>query len=159
MKTKLIFLLSILGLLLSGCARHKVDNSAEATANHEAYMALAEAAGSVGQSLTRLGGIEQAAMPPQTVTEPPLPSSYGMAIPASIDWNGPIEPLVKQIAEATHYQLRVLGKAPAIPVIVSITAENASMGDILRDIGYQAGRHADVVVFPSTKTVELRYAN
>jgi len=127
--------------------------------SHDAYVTLAEAADFVGPSLTQLGATEQAAYPPVSVTEPPNPASYGMEIPATIEWNGPIEPLTQQIANATNYKLQVLGRRPSIPVLVSISAKNAPMGDILRDAGYQCGKHAQVIVFPARHIIELRYAN
>lgn len=165
MKIKLLF--ATFGcLLLVACASQEppVENvpparnlQAEAYQMEHANVALAEAAGSVSQSLTDLGATEQAANPPQSVSSPPSPSAYGMGMTTSIDWNGPVEPIVQQIANATHYNLKVLGKAPSIPVIVSIDAKEKPMGDVLRDIGYQAGNRASVVVFPSSHIIELRY--
>lgn len=126
--------------------------------DHRAYVALAESASSVSQSLTHLAQTEQAANPPRSVSTPPSPASYGMGMRASIDWNGPVRPVVQQLTNAANYKLRVLGKAPAVPIIVSVSAKNASVGNILRDIGYQSKKRAKIVVFPSTHTVELRYA-
>jgi defect in organelle trafficking protein DotD len=156
-----IRLLAIIGccFLLGACASNPSTQTNEAASTQDAYAALAEAAGSVSQSLTRLGETEQAAYPPVSVSEPPSPASYGMAIPTSIEWSGPVQPVVLQIANATNYKLQVLGKAPSIPIIVSVSAKNATMGDVLRDIGYQCGNHANIVIFPSTHLIELRYAN
>lgn len=128
-------------------------------ADHRAYVALAESASSVGQSLAHLAQTEQAANPPASVNMPPNPASYGMGMKASIDWNGPVQPVVQQLANAANYKLRVMGKAPAIPIVVSVSAKNASVGNILRDIGYQSKARAKIIVFPSTNTVELRYAS
>jgi defect-in-organelle-trafficking protein DotD len=147
--------------LLSACATQHYDQrhtQSIPTENNLAYVTLAEAAASVSQSITSLGETEQAAHPPASVREPPQPETYGMGIPTSIDWDGPIEPLIQQIANAANYKLRVLGSPPAIPVIVSISAKDTAIGDILRDIGYQSGQQAQVVVFPSTRIIELRYA-
>ena len=151
-------LLMIIGVccFLTACA--KVSPVRE-TSTHGAYVALAEAANSTSVSLTSLGATEQAAYPPASISEPPDPATYGMANIASLTWNGPIFPLVRQIADATHYKLRVLGNKPAIPVLVSIDAKNMMLGDILRDAGYQCKNRAKVIVFPSTKTIELRYAS
>ena len=90
--------------------------------------------------------------------QPPDPATYGMAIPISLTWSGPVEALVRQIADSTHYKLRVLGESPAIPILVSITAKNKIMGDVLRDAGYQCGKRAKIIVFPSTRIIELQYA-
>jgi len=149
MKIRLL-LIVIASLLLCSCANKTHDDSYTA--------ALANAATSSSQSLVRLKAIEQAANPPQSVAEPPDPATYGMAMPITIDWNGPIKPLVKKIATTTNYKLRVLGTAPAIPIIISISAKDVAIGDVLRDVGYQCGNRAQVVVFPSTHTIELRYA-
>ena len=124
-----------------------------------ANVKLAEAARSVSHSLQKLGRISAAAAPQQSIAEPPAPASYGMGALASVDWAGPIEPIVSQIAQATGYKLRTLGVKPAIPVLVSINARKQPFADILRDAGYQAKSKATIVVFPSTRTIELRYAS
>src|SRR3989338_1468215 len=152
-------LLAVLGCcaLLTACSTQSSYPSPNSS-DYDAYMALGEAATSVNQSLTTLGKTEQAAYPPVRVSEPPNPDSYGMSMPASMDWNGPIQPLIQQIANSANYKLRVLGRAPAIPIIVSITAKNTPIGDILRDAGYHSGKRANIVVFPYNNTIELRYA-
>ncbi len=161
MRMKLLVV--ILGsLVLTACSSQPSSSTAlqaEAYETANANVSLAEAAGSVSESLNQLGATMQSAYPPKSVSQPPSPTSYGMGMTTSIDWNGPIEPIVQQIANATHYQLQVLGAAPSIPVIVSVQAKNTPMGDILRNIGYQGGNKASVVVFPSRHVIELRYAN
>jgi defect-in-organelle-trafficking protein DotD len=66
--------------------------------------------------------------------------------------------LLRQIARAANYRVRVLGTAPAIPVIVTIYEKRVKLGDALRDVGYQCGRRATVVIFPESRVIELRYA-
>jgi defect-in-organelle-trafficking protein DotD len=88
----------------------------------------------------------------------PNPASYGMAQLTSIDWSGPVEPLVKQLAQASEYRLRVLGTHPAIPVLVTLNEKNIMLADAIRDVGYQCGRRATVVIYPDTRVIELRYA-
>lgn len=127
--------------------------------DRRAYVALAESAESVSQSLVNLNKTEQAANPPKNVSTPPNPASYGMGMKASIDWNGPIKPVVQQLANAANYKLRVMGKKPSVPVIVSVSAKKAPVGNILRNIGYQSGNRAKIVVYPSKHTIELRYAD
>lgn len=164
MKMKILLVFTFCFLLV-GCEmfhHEPMDESAtelqaEAYNTANANVALSEAAGSVSNSLTQLGATEQAANPPESVSNPPNPASYGMSMPTTIDWNGPIQPIVEQIANATHYKLQVLGSKPAIPVIVSVQAKNEPMGDVLRNIGYQGGNRASVVIFPSRQVIELRY--
>jgi defect-in-organelle-trafficking protein DotD len=129
------------------------------TADRRAYSALAESAESVSQSMANLGQTQQAANPPKSVTTPPNPASYGMGMKASINWNGPVQPVVRQLANAANYKLKVLGKKPSIPVNVSVSAKQKPVGDILRNIGYQSGNKAKIVVYPSKHTIELRYAD
>ncbi len=119
---------------------------------------LAEASYAVSRSVVDLAETAQAAHPLPKVAPPPSPASYGMGGLTSIDWSGPVEPLVQQIAQAANYRVRVLGTAPAIPVIVTVYTQNTMLGDILRDVGYQCGRRASIVVFPGSRVIELRYA-
>jgi defect-in-organelle-trafficking protein DotD len=140
-------------LALSACASaprtHHVNGS---------EVALAEASYSVSHSLVDLSEVAQAARPLPRLDPPPNPASYGMAGLTSVDWSGPVQPLVKQIADAANYRLRVLGTEPAIPVLITINAKNTMLADVLRDVGYQCGRRAVVVVFPDSRVIELRYA-
>lgn len=119
---------------------------------------LAEASYSVSRSIVSLSEIAEAAHPLPNVAPPPSPASYGMGGLTSIDWSGPIEPLVREIAKVTGYRVRVLGTEPAIPVLVTLFDKNMMVADILRDAAYQTGRRAAVVVFPESRVIELRYA-
>lgn len=124
----------------------------------DADNSLAEASYSVSRSMVDLAETAQAAHPAPNLTPPPSPASYGMGGTTTVDWSGPVEPLVRQLAKASNYRVRVLGTSPAIPVIVTVNTKNAMLGDILRDVGYQCGERASVVVFPNSRVVELRYA-
>ena len=155
MKAKhLAFSLVLPLALLSACSSttpKTYDTSATETS-------LAEASYSVSRSSVDLAETAQAAHPVPKLAPPPSPGSYGMGMPTSIDWSGPVEPLLKQVAKTADYRLRTLGTTPAIPVIVTVYAKNQMLGDVLRDIGYQCGRRASVVVFPESRVIELRYA-
>jgi defect-in-organelle-trafficking protein DotD len=120
--------------------------------------ALAEASYAVSRNLSTLTEVAQAAHPIPDMPPSASPASYGMAGLTSVDWSGPVEPLVRQIAKSVNYRTRVLGRAPAIPVMVSIYDKNMMVADILRDVGYQCGRRATVVVYPDSRVIELRYA-
>jgi len=124
----------------------------------ESDAALAESSYAVSHSLSSLAETAQAAHPLPNVAPPPDPASYGMAGLTSVDWSGPVEPLVKEMAKATGYKLRVLGKEPAIPVMVSVYSQNTAIADILRNVGYQCARRATIAVYPESQVIELRYA-
>lgn len=140
-------------LMLSACASQPKPNVPTS-----ADTSLAEASYSVSRSITSLSEIAQASRPLPALDPPPSAASYGMAQLTSVDWSGPVEPLIKQLADSSNYKLRVLGTHPAIPVIVTIYSKNTMLADILRDIGYQCGRRANVVVFPDSRVIELSYA-
>jgi defect-in-organelle-trafficking protein DotD len=145
----------LLFLVLCACAPPKPPRGYNIS---ESEHSLAEAAFSVSRSMVDLAETAQAAHPLPTLTPPPSPASYGMGGLTTIDWSGPVQPLLKQIANAANYRLRVLGTAPAIPVIVTIYSKNVMLGDALRDVGFQCGRRASVVVYPESRVIELRYA-
>lgn len=120
---------------------------------------LSEASFNVSRSIVALSETAQAARPLPKLDPPPDPASYCMGFATSVDWSGPVEPLVREIAKTADYRFRVLGCRPAIPVLVSVYAKNTLLGDILRDVGYQCGRRAAVVIFPDSRVIELRYAS
>lgn len=119
---------------------------------------LAEASYSVSRSVADLAETAQAAHPLPTHVPPPNPASFGMGGLTSVDWSGPVEPLVRQLARAADYRVGVLGTAPAIPIIVTINEKNVMLGDVLRDVGYQCGRRASVIVYPESRVIEIIYA-
>lgn len=119
---------------------------------------LAEASYSVSRSISSLSETAQAAHPLPQLQQPPSPASYDMAGLTSIDWSGPVEPLVRQIAAAANYRVRILGRPPAIPVLVTVYDKNRMLADVLRDVGYQCGRRASIIVFPESRVIELQYA-
>jgi defect-in-organelle-trafficking protein DotD len=148
-------LIILLSALLCACASSKSSQNYDISKTDNS---LAEASYSVSRSIVELAETAQAAHPLPKLAPPPSPATYGMSALTSIDWSGPVEPLLKQIAKAGNYRLRVLGTSPAIPIIATMYVKNAMLGDILRDVGYQCGRRASVVIFPGSQVIELRYA-
>lgn len=165
MKRLLVLLTGLMIALLTACANTQPPTPPPdpalgldpALGRDPAEAQLAEAATSVSKSLTSLNAIQQAATPPKYNPDPPDPASYGMANLVSLDWSGPIEPLVQQIAASTGYHVNIVGRAPAVPIIVSIAEKDTPIGIILRNAGYQCRNQADIVVYPKTRTIELRY--
>jgi defect in organelle trafficking protein DotD len=144
---------TMISLFLTACAQtppsHPID---------PASASLAEASYSVSRSIVSLSETAQASHPLPALDPGPNPASYGMGGLTSIDWSGPVEPLVRQIAKAANYRVRVLGNPPAIPVLVSVYDKNMVLADILRDVGFQCGKRAAVVVYPDIRVIEIRYA-
>jgi defect-in-organelle-trafficking protein DotD len=169
MKAK-IFILVAMGLSLAACCGNGPCGSSyrknlndmyvlQANANvAKAEQQLAEAATSINYSLQELASMQKAVYPAAKLPDLPDANRIGMGRFASIDWTGPVEPLVRNVAAVTNYKVRVLGKNPAIPIIVSITARNQPVAVILRNAAYQAGNRANIVVYPNSRVIELRYA-
>jgi defect-in-organelle-trafficking protein DotD len=160
MKIKSFFLVTTLLLLsqLIGCTTEsKIAINSSEKDLRAADVQLTATANSVNKSLQELAEIDRAIHPQARLPSPVEPDMIGMGQLASIDWNGPIEPLAKKIAEATDYNLKVIGTSPAIPILISITAKDTPLADILRDAGFQCGNRANLVVYPASKVIELRY--
>jgi defect in organelle trafficking protein DotD len=157
MKTNKILILTA-ALALSSCANlHQRRLPAQQPSSH-AQIKLAEAANSVSRSLNELARVEREAKPPAKGAKLLDPNSLGIHQAATVDWSGPVEPLLKQIAAAIHYRLRVLGNAPAVPVMITLNAKRAPVANLLRDIDFQTGHKGRIVVYSRSKVVELRYA-
>ena len=159
MKIATLLLLSCLISLTGACASStSTEASKRTTYPDPAEAQIAEAATSVSRSLSSLAEIQQATTPPPENYTPPDPATYGMANLTSVDWSGPVEPLLKQISKSTGYKLRVLGTPPAVPVMVFVSKKDVPIGTVLRDIGFQSSKKADIVVYPNSRIIELRYA-
>ena len=118
---------------------------------------LETTAKSVAYSLRRLAEAQETQSVTAINTSPLVTSEGGMGSTATIDWSGPIEALLEKVANLTNYKVKILGQEPSIPVVVTIAASNSIVADILKDAGLQAGKKADLVVYPSTRIIELRY--
>lgn len=149
-----IIILSIC-LMLTACVPAKPPRGYDIS---KSQASLAEASYAISRSIVELAESAQAAHPLPALSPPPNPATYGLGGMTTIDWSGPVGPLLRQIAKAVDYRVRILGRPPAIPVMVTVLEKQAMIGDIIRDIGYQCGTRAAVVVYPESRVIELRYA-
>ncbi|WP_231950110.1 type IVB secretion system lipoprotein DotD [Legionella lansingensis] len=124
----------------------------------DATIKLAQAASSVSDSMLEIQRIEKVIIPQNKDNTLTIPNAYNFQIRASVDWSGPIEEVTLRVARAAHFRLRVIGKEPAVPILVSLNYKDMSLAEILRDIDYQAGKKASIYVYPNSQVVELRYA-
>ncbi len=118
---------------------------------------LTRVAHSVQQSLRVLAATKEPHELNAINTNPLVTAEGGMSHRATFDWSGPIEPLLHKVANMTRYNVKVLGPTPPIPVVVTMMAENRRVADIVKDAGLQAGNRANIVVYPASKIIELRY--
>lgn len=114
---------------------------------------------SIERSLGTLAAAQQSKSPPLIQTGPLVTPEGGMGGRVNIDWTGPVAHLLQRVADLTDYRLRVLGKEPAIPVLVSISAKQAVVAEVVQNAALQVGQRAQIVVFPHEKIMELRYVS
>lgn len=115
------------------------------------------AALSVEESLRTLALTQQVNAKEPINTDILVTPQGGMGGVTSIDWSGPIEPLLEKIGNLTRYRVKVLGPIPPVPVIITLAAREQVIADILKDAGIQAGKRANLVVYPTSRVIELRY--
>ncbi len=169
---RLLFIPVILApLLLTGCASQSkrvvdlnlrylnANNAPVDSTDRNAQAQLANAASSVGQSLNQLSAIQMATHPGVKMPQPVNPGHSGLTKIASLDWTGPAAPVVKRIANISHYRLHILGSRPASPIIVNVSQKNQPLAVILRNIRYQVAGKASIKVYPKHRLIELRYMN
>lgn len=119
---------------------------------------LAEAATSVSTSLNKLAELKLAEIPPSKNSKADAFANVkGMNEISSIDWNGPVEPILRKIAKAGKHKFTVLGRAPSIPIIIDLDMRNVTLADILQNITYQASGKAHISYVSKQDTIELRY--
>jgi len=147
-------------LFLSACANQSSQKNAVDYVGgdvQETRAKLSEAAVSTAGSLNQLSALEKASAPKSKMGQPLNGNAVGLGGLASVDWTGPIGPLVNRLAREGHYQFRAVGQHPPTPVIITIHAVNMPIADILRDANVQAGHKADVIVYPARRLIELKY--
>ncbi len=118
---------------------------------------LAEAADRSAKALETLSAIEQYQNPEVSVA--PIenaPAELNRAV--TTNWIGPVDVIVKSLADKAGYGFMVMGDEPPVPIIVSIDVENRRIIDVLRDIGLQMGTRADVRVNDKYGMIEVQYA-
>lgn len=118
---------------------------------------LAESASEVSQSLQELAKIERAVHPMQKFPAESDAVTIALSGLASIDYTGPIEPLLEKIASTSHNRLRKLGHTPATPIIISLTKHDVPLADIFRDVQYQAQNHVNIQLLAKEHIIEIRY--
>ena len=76
----------------------------------------------------------------------------------TINWVGPVDQIVKTLADKSSYRYIVLGSVPPVPLTVNIDVTNKPIIEVLRSIGLQLGARADVYVDSAEQIIALTYA-
>lgn len=163
-----IAVIVMVSLINSSCSKFKnrslaktktniINNNYKHNVNNDIGVQLVSSAKLIEKSLATLAASQEINNIPVLNTAPLITQEGGMGGTADIDWTGPIEPLLENIANMTNYSLKIMGNAPPIPIIVSVTQERAIVADILKNACLQVGKRANIIVFPANKIIELRY--
>ena len=149
------FILIIL-VLSAGCGSNKTK--VKPSSNLDIEQQLIDAAASIDKSYRILAKSKVHLQDMQVLDTKPLSTvEAGLGELITIDWSGPIEPLLAKLSSMSDYKLQVIGRTPAIPVIVTLVKEDVSVADTIKDADLQAAKQANIVVYPKDKTIELRY--
>lgn len=157
MNNKLIMLLVSL-ITVTACSNY-IKKPPYNDPSDDATIWLAEAAHSVSNSMREMAQTEKVLTPPHRDNTMNIPNIPSLQKRASVEWSGPIAELTKRVAKASGYHLRIIGQEPAIPILVAVNSKHKTLGEILRNIDYQAGNKAYIHVYPRQQVIELRYAN
>lgn len=142
--------------ILSACATPPPTQAAP----DSTLVALDRSAAAVSNSITALAEVEQYDRFKRVPNQPRVYEQVAdMTQVVTMPWDGPVEAAVRQLAQQAGYTLKVAGRPPVIPVLVQLTKEPATISDLMRNVGLQAGSRADVLVYPGQKIVELRYSD
>jgi defect-in-organelle-trafficking protein DotD len=164
---KLLILPSVLSgaLLLSSCSKTEnlnysyvpTSQTPVKAVNANTQQILTTNSEHVKNSMDELAAIQKTLYPNIKLKAPIDAKKAGLSKVVSIDFSGPVEDLLNQIAKVSHYKLNVLGVKPSIPALVSITMKNVTIADVLRNAMLQVVKKADITVYPTQHIIELRY--
>ncbi len=146
-----------LGLALAGCAMNQPVKPVPAEPDLVS-LRLAQAAEKASSALDTIAGIEQQRSPNA------LPADdYSSAPPAltqtiTVKWAGPVEQMLETLSSRAGMRLETKGNRPGVPLVVNVNVYQKPMIEVLRDLGLQVGRRADITVNSAQSVIEIRYA-
>ena len=148
-------------LLLAGCSSNVKPTAAVVTDTQVIVdSGLEQAAQQASASLVQLAAIEKARYPHDAALPFADVHSAQLDTFVSVDWYGPIAPLLQEVAQQIGYTVQVYGKPPQTPILVNIddTQNKTSAINIIRNADLQAGTRANVLVYPKQNLISLRYS-
>lgn len=150
----------VLAALLGGCAWFEAwlepeEAPAEIVRMAEpAELHLTDAALRAERALTGLHRI-RAARDPGLGGELPRIVEPELLERISLEWIGPLTTLLEELAAGAGYGFVEAGPRPAVPLVVSVSAEDEALIFVLRDVGLQAGSGVLVVVDAARREVRV----
>ena len=121
-------------------------------------IAIAEAARAATTSLQKLAQLQYASQPK---VDDSFRQDFSVELSglASIEYTGPFEPLIEQIARTADVKVSKIGNSTATPVIISVSAKSSPLSEIVQNIAYQIQGHARISFNTKTKVIEIIYLN
>lgn len=149
-------------LALAGCSGQPIrafsGNAAQVAAPPDKVSALlAESADRASTALESLAAVEAARTPVADQVAPATHAPPGLARAITVQWVGPVEPVTRTLVDRAGYTFATTGRAPAVPIVVSVDAENTPVLEVLRSIGLQMGTRAALRVDGTRRSVEIAY--
>jgi hypothetical protein len=157
-KTKLLTLL-LTASALGACTTQTMDVPPEINVVDEK---IAEAVEQASNANAAISEVEVAtAAPVRAAPAAEIPASVVLPPesiqPVTVDWNGPVENFLEDIADRAGYEFIVSGRPPANQVMITISADNEPLFGVVRRAGNMIHGYADIGFNPGSQKIELRY--
>ena len=155
---KTVFTLSMTATLMSACAYQEPFARPQVVAEPNSVdVMIADAADRATRALETLADIENTQSPVKSIAAVPnAPLELQRAV--TLEWSGPAEPLIAELARKAGYTFNAIGDVPPLPIVVNVRATNQPLIEVLRNIGLQMGARADLKVDGQTRMMEIHYA-
>ena len=158
-----LLLLLLIALILPGCTRKEIGSKHQPIivmdSNAAQLDTLLDRAAEANLMIARIETARSAGQAPVPAADLPpdvqLPANLEQLI--SVDWTGPVEPLLRAIAEHIGYTYKVTGPAPAQPVIVTISRRDEPVWTLMRDVAISLTSAATIIVNPTQELITLQY--
>lgn len=118
---------------------------------------IAQAAEKAAGALDTIAGIDQYRTP-QFAPEDYSAVSPELSQLITVKWMGPVEKMLEMLASRAGMSLEVKGNRPGVPLVVNVNVYQKPLVEVLRDLGLQVGRRADITVNSSLGMIGIRYA-
>lgn len=152
-----ISMLLLSGTIITGCSQFDPLVKPVATEPDLIGERIAQSADMAARALNDIAGIERQRTPMKQVPDY-IDAPTNFTQPITVRWSGPIDQIVRTLANKAGASFSTKGRMPATPLIVNLDVYQQPLIQVLRDIGLQAGQRADLSVDSQRSIVEIRYA-
>jgi defect-in-organelle-trafficking protein DotD len=107
----------------------------------------------IDQGLAKASSLQEFTRGADRAASAPTPAVDRATV--TVSFHGDAAQLLRGVAAARGKELRVRGPLPHLPLIVQVNAVGLAYEEFLKDVGYQFGQRADLVL--SDGHIEIRY--